>query len=135
MKPLSCSVAFAVVIARALADAPADAKTAAQSLYDDYMVVLKGGKDPQKWIGSSDRVTPAFKQAYRAYMKRPESDPLLSAQDYPDAGFKVSLVNVKGDTALVTFTSRDPSFSHTFRATFTFVKGKWLLSRTQDIRP
>ena len=119
----------------ALADAASDAKAAAQTFYDGYMALLRSGKDAQKWVLASDQVTPEFKKAYRVYMKEPDADPIIAAQDFPKGGFTVTGASVKGATAVITLSSRDPKFSHTFKATFVLLDGKWRLGRTADIKP
>jgi hypothetical protein len=118
----------------ALGGAEEDVTNAAQTFYDGYMEVLNGNRDAKKWVLKSEGVTSAFKKAYTAYVKEPGADPIICGQDYPAAGFNASPDSVKGDRATVRLISRDPSFAHTFTATFVHKSGKWLLTGTDEIK-
>ena len=111
-----------------------DVSKSAQSFYSAYLKVLVGSQDTKSWILKSDKVTSSFKKAYATYMKDPGSDPIICAQDYPDAGFKVSAAKINGNNATVTLMSKDPAFAHTFRAAFIQKEAKWLLTGTDEIK-
>ena len=120
-------------VTSSLGGAEENVTEAAQALYDGYIEVSNGNMDQKKWVLNSERVTQAFKKAYMAYMTDPGADPIICAQDYPNAGFNASVVSVKANRATVRLSSRDPSFAHTFTAAFVLKDGRWLLAGTDEV--
>ncbi|HYF38011.1 MAG TPA: hypothetical protein VD994_22100 [Prosthecobacter sp.] len=110
------------------------AMAAAQAFYDGYMKTLTANGDAQAYVLKSKRVSEAFKRAYQTFMQDAGSDPILCAQDYPDAGFTAFRGQVKGDEATVEMKSRDPQFEHRFNVTLKRSgAGEWLIDGTQDL--
>jgi hypothetical protein len=110
----------------------------AQNFYDAYMKTLCASGDVAAVISQSDDLTPTFKKSYAKMMKQEyvDADPVICAQDYPDAGFKAGEAKITGDKAKVVMSSRDPSFTHSF--TVYLVKtdaGRWLIAGTKDLTP
>ena len=115
----------------ASADPAADARAVVQGFYDRYAKV----KDPEPWVKKSTQVTPAFKQAYTAFMKKDaDSDPIIAGQDSPEGGYHVSEVAVKGDHATVTMSSKEKGFTKPIKVQVIQVKGAWLINGVNELR-
>jgi hypothetical protein len=68
-------------------------------------------------------------------MKDPGSDPIICAQDYPDAGFAAKDPTINGNTATVTLASKDPSFQHSFKVFLKSGDKGWQIDGTTDLKP
>jgi acyl-coenzyme A synthetase/AMP-(fatty) acid ligase len=129
---LLCAVL--AILAQHTFAAPEDAPNAvAQTFYDGYVKVLNAQGDERRYVLKSEQLTPALKEAYKAYVSRkdPDADPIIQAQDFPKEGFKAYTAIIKAKspkTATVTMTSRDPTFEHTFKVTLTKNEKGWLIS-------
>jgi hypothetical protein len=135
MNPLR--LAFFLILtltAMTLAGPGEEAISSAQTFYDGYLKILNGKGDSKKWISKSDKVAPSFKKAYVAYMKEPDSDPVICGQDFPKSGYKASLGSANEDTATVIISSRDPAMAYSFKTVFIRKEGKWLLAGTDDLK-
>ena len=96
--------------------------------------MLNAKGDERRYVLKSDRLTPALRKAYTTYMKEPEADPIVQAQDFPKAGFNASAPTIKASTATVTMTSRDASFNHSFKVTLVKNAESWLISGIGDLK-
>ena len=112
-------------------DAPA---RVAQAFCDGYLKVLNAHGNAQRFVQKSESLTPALKKAYTAFMKDPDHDPIIQAQDFPEEGFKASAATIKGDTAKVTMTSRDASDTHQFPVTLVKTADGWFISAIGSLR-
>ena len=130
MKPTPSLLILTVVFAcrQMAAAAEEDPARVAQTYYDGYMKVLNADGDTRRYVLKSDRLTPAFKQAYTAAMKEPEADLIIQGQDFPKAGFKSSAPKLKASIATVTMTSRDTAFKHSFKVTLVKNAESWLIA-------
>lgn len=133
-----------VPFACALASDLSGPREVAQRFYDIYVHALVAQMNhptntaSQRAVANSDDLTPAFKKAYAKMMKQEyvDADPVICAQDYPDAGFKSGEAKITGEKASVVLSSRDPNFKHSF--TVYLVKtdaGRWLIAGTNDLKP
>lgn len=117
----------------AFAGEEAQPKAVAQSFYDGYMKILLSNGDSIKYVTGSKLVTSQFKAVFKKTMDRPEADPIICGQDYPDGGFNAATQAIDGDTATVQMKSRDAAFDHKFNVQLRKVKGAWQICGTDDL--
>lgn len=124
---------FLVTSAAAFAGEGAEPKAVAQTFYDGYMKVLLSNSDSIKYVTGSKNVTKEFKAVFKKTMDRPEADPIICGQDYPDGGFAATTQKISGETATVQMKSRDAAFDHKFNVKLRNVDGVWQISGTDDL--
>ena len=123
-----CTCAFA-------GEAPGPQEVA-QNFYDAYMKTLRASGDVSAAIANSDVLTRSFKKTYAKMTEDGlDSDPVICAQDYPDAGFEAGAAKITGSKAKVALTSRDPNFKHTFTVLLVKSDDRWLIAGTSELKP
>lgn len=104
----------------------------AQTFIDSYVADANraGKSDPEKLIQNSPYVTDGLKKAHAKVFKQEvvDADPIFSAQDFPEKGFKVTKVKIEGEKAQVTYEAREEGWDQTIKAQLVLVKGKWLIA-------
>lgn len=125
---------FAVFSSLLPAFAQDDAKSTAQSFYDGYMKVLSSNGDTKAYVLKAASLTDGFKTAYKKFMKEADFDPIINAQDYPDAGFVALKAKADGDNASLVMKSRDPSFNLTIELGLVKEDGSWKINRIGDVK-
>jgi hypothetical protein len=125
---LLCNCAFA-------GEAPGPQEVA-QNFYDAYMKTLRSSGDVAAAIADSDALTRSFKKTYAKMAEDGlDSDPVICAQDYPDAGFEAGAAKITGSKAKVVLSSRDPDFKHTFTVFLVKSDDHWLIAGTSELKP
>jgi len=125
-----------------------DIKKVVESFYAQYYKEnlhrpTKGDPDKAliRWVNANQNLTDAFKKALRKTMvdarkADPElgldSDPILSAQDFPEKGYRAKDIQVTGDKATVTMEGVD---SPDFKISLGLVNvgNKWKIDSIGDI--
>lgn len=104
----------------------------AQAFMDSYIEDANrlGKSDPEKLIQNSPYVTAGLKKAHAKVFKQEivDADPIFSAQDYPEKGFKVTKMKIEGEKAQITYAAREEGWDQTIKAQMVLVKGKWLIA-------
>lgn len=93
-----------------------------------------------QWVIKNPDLTKEFRRAYVKYLDRFKvegslgSDPILNAQDTPDASssFKATAISVTGDRATVELTV-DEWPGYAIRMQFVRTEGKWLINAINKI--
>jgi hypothetical protein len=123
-----CNCAFA-------GEAPGPQEVA-QNFYDAYMKTLRSSGDAAAAVAESDALTRSFKKTYAKMAEEGlDSDPVICAQDYPDAGFEAGAAKITGTKARVVMSSRDPGFKHTFTVFLVKSEDRWLIAGTNELKP
>jgi hypothetical protein len=123
-----CHCAFA-------GDAPGPQEVA-QNFYDGYIKTLRASGDAAAAIADSGALTRNFKKTYAKMAEDGlDSDPVICAQDYPDAGFEASAAKISGTKAKVVMASRDASFKHTFTVFLVKSDDRWVIAGTSELKP
>lgn len=105
----------------------------AQAFIDSYIQDANRGRDsdPKKLIQNSPYLTAGLKKAHAKIYAEDvvDADPILNAQDYPDKGFKVTVVKIEGEKAQITYAAREEGWDQALKAQMVLLKGKWLIAR------
>lgn len=130
-------------------DAEADSvgpKEVAQTFIDSYVNAISGDNVGYQaglaLVKSSPHTSEKFKKSLaNLYSDALKSDPemgygadaVISGQDFPDAGFRVERVKMKGDTARATAKSRDKQFPMDVVMSLVRVDGIWKVDAAGDL--
>jgi hypothetical protein len=138
MKSALCQLAFLLLsgLAALAGEGGGITPTAtAQTFYDGYVKVADALGDCQKYVLSSPACTAGFKKAYQKMMADPpDSDPIIRAQDTPEAGYRASPAKLKKGKAIVTMTGDYGETKVSINVTLTKVGGAWLISGIEDLK-
>jgi hypothetical protein len=113
----------------------ADDRATLRLFTQDFYKAYAANSDPAKFIAKSDKITPGFKKAYTAFMKKEQGyDPVIQGQDVPSAGYESREVELTDDThAKVTMIPRDKGF--TTLKVYVMWNGKaWLLNGVNGLK-
>ena len=121
------------------AEAARPPEVVVSEFYQWYMKELAADRNPllNKNKSLSNYVAASLLQTIKRKMNSKdgmEIDYFIQAQDFPKAGFKASALTIKATNAIVTMTSRDRSFAHSFKVTFVKTAESWLISGIGDLK-
>lgn len=118
----------------------------AQTFIDSYVNAISGDNGGYQaglaLVKSSPHTSENFKKSLaKLYSDALKSDPemgygadaVISGQDFPDAGFRVEQVKMKGDTARATAKSRDKQFPMDVVMSLVKVDGAWKIDASGDL--
>jgi hypothetical protein len=143
MKTLFLLVLAAAFSLPAKADDTAEATKVVNSFYSTYIAAVTKTLNGEKVVQRSPQLSPAFKKAYaellaKARKKDPELgldyDPIVDGQDFPDAGFAVTSLTLKGASGSAVVTSKDKSFKKTISIKLVKLDGKWLINGIEKLQ-
>ena len=124
---------FLGLVSSTFANDEEDALKVAQKFYDSYIQVLVAGGDGDKVVLKSPLLTDSLKKAYAKFIKgERDHDPIISAQDYPDKGFKAAKIDLEGDEAVVTMQSRDKAYDQNIDVTLVKNDETWQIQAIGD---
>lgn len=113
----------------------ADDRAALRLFTQDFYKAYAAAENPDKFVAKSDKITPGFKKAYTAFLKKQQGfDPIIQGQDVPSSGYQAGEVELASDTkATVTMTTKEKGFS-TLKVHVIWNGSNWLLNGVNDLK-
>jgi hypothetical protein len=143
LKPLPAIVFAFALIPPAFADDKADATKVVDSFYANYITAIIKRERGEKVVQRSPQLSPAFKKVYaelqaKAWKEDPELglgyDPIICGQDFPDAGYAVKTIELKGNTGSAVAVSKDKNFEGSIPVTLVTIDGKWFINGIEKLQ-